>query len=217
MRLQFSHAVMASVVLHIALAGGVGWIVSGRAQTFGKDESFVVAVTALSAESLANDNGEAAAPRSSQPDPIRKPEEAPLKISKQSTYPKESLRPKAEAIVEHAEMPPRSIGSKAVGDGDGGNGGGERARILRAPRPEYPFRARQAGFEGKVTLDVTIAADGSVEAVRVLEGSGRADCDQAARITLKDQWQFAPAILSGEPVRSNERVVVRFQLIANRS
>lgn len=96
--------------------------------------------------------------------------------------------------------------------GDGGSGAGERARILSAPRPEYPIRARQIGFEGKVDLAVKIAADGSVEQVDVIESSGREDCDQSALSTLLHRWRFAPAVLKGEPITSREVVVVRFQL-----
>jgi protein TonB len=44
----------------------------------------------------------------------------------------------------------------------------------------YPEQARALGIEGTVTLFVELAADGSVENVRVVESSGHAILDNAA-------------------------------------
>ena len=211
MRFQFSHAILASLTLHLALAGGLSWVSAGRAQRFGSDHSFIVAVTAISEETQSEDNGGTALQKTKPPQEVQNQTAPVQKHAKQSTQTTQSER--ANPQSGDGRTAAVAFSGQATDSGDGGNGGGERARILRAPRPEYPFRARQAGFEGKVTLGVTIAADGQVEEVKILESSGRDDCDDVARQTLQKQWQFAPAIINGEPVRSTERVVVRFQLI----
>jgi periplasmic protein TonB len=75
--------------------------------------------------------------------------------------------------------------------------------------PLYPEIARAAREEGVVILEVVIATDGSVDAVRVLRGVPM--LDQAA-VAAVQQWRFEPARLNGQVVPVVMTVTVNFQL-----
>lgn len=68
-------------------------------------------------------------------------------------------------------------------------GAGIRARIER--RKAYPRDA--AGAEGTVTLRLTVAADGRLRAVSVLQSSGHAALDAAALRAVERAGRFPPA------------------------
>ncbi|MCB0318333.1 MAG: energy transducer TonB, partial [Bdellovibrionales bacterium] len=87
-----------------------------------------------------------------------------------------------------------------------------QVRIVQAPKPPYPFRARKLGFEGEVELAITIGKDGFVKTGNIIRSSGRNDCDSSALDTVLSKWRFSPATFSGIPIESKEQVVVRFQL-----
>lgn len=96
---------------------------------------------------------------------------------------------------------------------DQGNSDSEvKASVLAAPKPPYPLRARKAGFEGKLLLQVEISARGDVKQVTLLKSSGRADCDQSALRTIQDHWKFTPATRLGARVASTQKISVAFQL-----
>jgi len=75
--------------------------------------------------------------------------------------------------------------------------------------PVYPEIARAARKEGVVILEVVIATDGRVDAVRVLRGVPM--LDQAA-VAAVQQWRFEPARLNGQVVPVVMTVTVNFQL-----
>jgi protein TonB len=75
--------------------------------------------------------------------------------------------------------------------------------------PVYPEIARAARKEGVVILEVVIASDGRVDAVRVLRGVPM--LDQAA-VAAVQQWRFEPARLNGQVVPVVMTVTVNFQL-----
>ena len=85
------------------------------------------------------------------------------------------------------------------------------AAYLNNPRPRYPRIARKKGMEGRVLLEVEVAADGSVLEVRVMQGSGHALLDRAATQTVR-RWRFAPARRLGQAVAATVEVPVRFAL-----
>ncbi|MPY72106.1 MAG: TonB family protein [Alphaproteobacteria bacterium] len=77
--------------------------------------------------------------------------------------------------------------------------------------PPYPAPARRSGIEGKVLLRVQVAASGRTEGVSVLESSGHALLDRAARRAVA-AWRFAPATLAGLPVSGSVDIPVVFRL-----
>ena len=93
-------------------------------------------------------------------------------------------------------------------------GAGEKgkARVVNMPKPPYPSRALKMGFEGEVTLSLSIATDGDVVSGEIVKSSGRSDCDHAALNTALQYWRFSPATLDGVPVASKEDVVVTYKI-----
>jgi protein TonB len=75
--------------------------------------------------------------------------------------------------------------------------------------PAYPSIARTARVEGIVVLEAVIDARGNVASVEVLRSN--AMLDQAAVDAVR-RWQYAPALLNGEPVPVIVTITVRFQL-----
>lgn len=66
--------------------------------------------------------------------------------------------------------------------GDGGN----------YPDPEYPYLARQRGWQGNVMLKVRVNVRGIPYEVSVEEGSRYHVFEEAALACLKSQWRFPP-------------------------
>ena len=86
--------------------------------------------------------------------------------------------------------------------------------ILPASRavPRYPDLARRARIGGSVILLITIAEDGGVGEIEVLQGSDpRWGFDLAAVEAVK-RWRYRPGLLDGRPVSVRARVIVEFTL-----
>ena len=65
--------------------------------------------------------------------------------------------------------------------------------------PQWPREALVEGIEGYVIVEVTLAADGSVRGVVVMESVPRRLFDRnVIRAVLK--WKFKPRIVNGVPV-----------------
>jgi len=79
------------------------------------------------------------------------------------------------------------------------------------PLPDYPWSARRRNREGRVVVRLTVTADGSVQSAEVVESSGDAALDGAARDTLS-KWRLRPALNNGIPVTSHIDVPIRFEL-----
>jgi len=77
--------------------------------------------------------------------------------------------------------------------------------------PAYPRMARRRGWTGTVLLELDIAETGRVLAARVLESSGRATLDVAARLAVLD-WRYEPARRGARPVAFTLRQPVTFSL-----
>lgn len=76
--------------------------------------------------------------------------------------------------------------------------------------PQYPAEAAAKQIEGYVTVGFRVAADGSVEDLRVIESQPPQIFDQAARRAVS-RWNFGPA--QGEETRSDEqRLRLNFNL-----
>jgi protein TonB len=62
---------------------------------------------------------------------------------------------------------------------------------VRTPQPPYPRAAARAGITGEVTVEISIAADGSVANVRVVRAQPRGEFDREVIQTVRG-WQFEP-------------------------
>ncbi|WP_434630911.1 TonB family protein [Chromobacterium sp. CV08] len=65
-------------------------------------------------------------------------------------------------------------------------------KVERIGNQNYPEEARRQGLHGAVTLEVTIAADGSLRGQRVKRSSGNAILDEAARRIIDMAAPFSP-------------------------
>lgn len=88
----------------------------------------------------------------------------------------------------------------------------ERPQVLKQVAPVHPPDLARRGIEDVVVLKVLVARDGRAEEVQVLRGSRKDDRFDAAAVAAVQQWTFAPARKSGEPVASWYNVGVPFQL-----
>jgi TonB family protein len=83
-------------------------------------------------------------------------------------------------------------------------------KCISCPAPPFTEEARAAKFNGTILLDVTIAADGRVENVRVRKGAGMG-LDENAMQTVKT-WSFAPALREDhQPVAAVVTIEVNFR------
>lgn len=78
------------------------------------------------------------------------------------------------------------------------SGGVLNTKAVSLPKPVYPPAAKTSGAQGKVVVEVLIDERGKVVEARVI--SGHPFLQQAA-IQAARQARFAPALLSGAPVR----------------
>lgn len=62
---------------------------------------------------------------------------------------------------------------------------------VRTPQPAYPREAARSGVTGEVTVEISIAANGSVTDVRVIRAQPRGQFDRAVLNTVRG-WQFEP-------------------------
>jgi TonB family protein len=79
----------------------------------------------------------------------------------------------------------------------------EKRRVIHAPRPEYPIRAREQHLSGSGLFALHIRTDGRVERVETVQSIGHRILDAAAIAAFR-QWVFphydAPWTL-GVPIR----------------
>ncbi len=75
----------------------------------------------------------------------------------------------------------------------------------------YPESARRSGLEGDVILSAEIDERGQTGRVVVLQSSGHAEFDRAAREAIRSVT-WVPAQSMGKPVRVEVAVPIRFRL-----
>lgn len=80
------------------------------------------------------------------------------------------------------------------------------------PKPKYPYIAQKRGWQGDVLLGVDVKQDGWPQRVTVLESSGFGLLDNAAVATIRDYWQFEPALRFRRPVGGYTQVPISFRL-----
>lgn len=104
----------------------------------------------------------------------------------------------AAATAETAALPSLIAGSAAKAFGDN-------------RKPIYPAYARRRGIEGRVVLDVIVAANGKAKDVSVAQSSRYEVLDEAAVKAVRE-WRFHPARENGRTIESRLKVPVTFRL-----
>jgi periplasmic protein TonB len=108
-----------------------------------------------------------------------------------------------------------------VGSGHGGPGVGpgifhlgesgvNPPKPIYTPEPEFSEEARKAKYQGVVTLDIVVGADGRVHNARVVHSLGMG-LDEKALETVK-LWKFDPAKKDGRAVACAFNIEVDFHL-----
>jgi protein TonB len=82
---------------------------------------------------------------------------------------------------------------------------------VAARDPEYPLQALQAGINGWVELEFTIAPSGGVRDIQVVGAEPQGVFDAAAREALA-QWRFRPRYVNGQPVAQRSTITMRFDV-----
>jgi periplasmic protein TonB len=81
--------------------------------------------------------------------------------------------------------------------------------LLDKTVPQYPAIARAARIQGTVVLQATIAKDGTIQNLRVINGPPM--LQQAAMDAVRS-WRYKPYLLNGEPVEVETTINVVFNL-----
>lgn len=88
----------------------------------------------------------------------------------------------------------------------------QAAKLIHRVQPVYPALARQIRVQGVVVLDANIAADGTIQQLRVLSGHPML---VTSAVDAVRQWVYSPTILNGKPVEVKTTIDVRFTLSGN--
>jgi len=176
--------------------------------------------------SLAPEEDESAAPANAAPPrdvPPRRPapkppavEDLPVAEAAAAALPPDAPPAEVRDPVEtppQVEAPPQAQSAPAAE----AHPAPRQAKIDAPPRPRksirpvYPDGARARGESGDVTLEISVGADGTVDAVSVLASTGFAALDEAAARAAR-RARFVPAELGGRPVASRARLTLSFRL-----
>lgn len=109
----------------------------------------------------------------------------------------------AEASTELAALEPGGAIESAASFADA---------ALGNPPPVYPQRARLRGQEGTVRLLARIDPQGQLSELRLIESSGHALLDRAAREAV-ERWRFRPATRAGQSVAGELVVPILFRFL----
>jgi TonB family protein len=82
-------------------------------------------------------------------------------------------------------------------------------RILHQVRPIYSTKAQSMRLEGKVVVQAMVKEDGTIGAVKVLEG--HPELAQAVVDAVKD-WRYQPFLLDGRPIQRETKITINFRL-----
>lgn len=82
---------------------------------------------------------------------------------------------------------------------------------INNPHPPYPILARKKGWQGSLTLEVSINKLGIVEEVEINKSSGYSILDNTSKKTIKE-WKFRPAVKNGVNTSDKLFIPIRFVL-----
>ncbi|MGE6162662.1 energy transducer TonB [Aeromonas salmonicida] len=166
-------------------------------------------------------------PIPAQKQAVQKPASKPIpKPVPRPPTPKATPIAKAEPVTERAapvtpisadtrqgDSAATPIKSRQSGSGAGSSAPIARDARLNNPEPPYPYESRRRGEEGRVILNVLVAADGTASSVEVDKGSGYRRLDMTARKTVS-RWRFIPAKQNNAAVEAWAKVTIIFKLRA---
>jgi TonB family protein len=87
----------------------------------------------------------------------------------------------------------------------------QAAKLLSAPKPEYPPDLEEKGIEGTVLLNAIIGMEGTVLDIRVIN-EPNPELERAALDAVR-KWRYLPTLLNGEPVEVVTTITVNFRLV----
>lgn len=79
--------------------------------------------------------------------------------------------------------------------------------IVQKVQPAYPPIARQMNLSGRVLVDITVAADGSVEKVDVVSGN---PILAGSAVSAAKHWKFNPFQVDGKTTEAIVRIAFDF-------
>ncbi len=173
-------------------------------------------------------------PRPADPETIAEPVDKPLEPAPQPAVqaPAATSAVPSQAVagagdVNGSEQGVEGGTGTGTGDGEGvgdGSGGGSGPSFdteaiqpdvspeeLGHENPEYPEPLRKRNVQGRVTIQMVVGKDGSVESASVIASSGYGVMDRAA-LDSAYTYSFSPAYKEGIPVRCYATKTVVFRL-----
>jgi protein TonB len=165
------------------------------------------------------------------PDPIDVPEPPKEEPPPEVEQPQEVVGLSADSAVTEGEGPSFAVGNTRMGETDkiakDPNAIEElkktgvkppprqptviAAKRLRQVKPLYPSRYEQMGYEGTVTVRVTIDEEGNPIEVEVTQPSPHPEFNLAAKkAALREK--FAPATRDGKPIKTTLTYIIHFRL-----
>ena len=113
----------------------------------------------------------------------------------------------AAAMSNAASAPANNAASAAPSERPSGSD--LEGMLLQKVLPMYPARARRDGVQGQVVLKAVIGKDGTIAALRPLEGPQELS---AAAMDAVQHWRFRPYQMNGKPVEVETDIRLNFQL-----
>lgn len=102
---------------------------------------------------------------------------------------------------EIVALSPNPVPSPRNGISRAGVGGTTAPVCVRCPAPDYSSKARRADYQGVVTFDVLVNADGQAGQITVVKGPGLGLGLEESAIETVKKWKFKPAVgPEGNPV-----------------
>lgn len=89
----------------------------------------------------------------------------------------------------------------------------QEALLIERVEPVYPALAWYAALEGDVLVRFIVSVQGNTEEVIIGRDSGTNAGFEESSISAVKQWQYQPATLFGEPVKSRDSALIEFRLM----
>ena len=91
----------------------------------------------------------------------------------------------------------------------------QRKKIIDQLEPPCPSGAFSIGIEGSLVLEATIGIDGSIQALRIIDGEpGLYRHVAASVVDAVKQWKYKPTFRQGKPVEVVTTITIKFVLDA---